>query len=360
MAFWREVLTFDPLTLRPRRGWVVLATIALALGLSLPFGQTGFIVVMGALFTVLCDRPGSVAERLAVLALVALAGIALTVIGGITTTPLALAIVGVFVVTLVCSVAVRHGARLARAASLLNIWYLVALPLVHPATIAVSAAGFALGSGLAVAAVWWGMLRHPHRASIYAAVAAAVQGRDPLTPAVPVLPWQPWMGVYVLVRAGATALAMWVGGTFFPLYPLWAAMAVVVVVQPVRDKSVAKGIQRVVGTLLGVLLGAAIVWLVPDSPLFLLVFAVVSFLYGATTGLNYTINVGWMTTTLVLVLHLTGKNPFAAGVARLLETAIGVGIAAVTYAVLLGLVRWAQQRGTAPPTDDATLAPPGT
>lgn len=348
MAFWREVLTFEPHDFDLRLGIIVVIVTVLAFGLAVLVGSPGFVIVLAVMLTLLCDQPGPVPARLQVLAAFAVVGAALLAVASVTASPLALTMGGVFAVTLLCSLAVRYGARVARAAALLNIWFLVALLLAPSTDLLQGVLSWLAGSALAIGAIWLLVQRAPQPATIADAAVRAIQGQTAFGAQLQAIPWQPWIVTYVLVRAAGTALATLVGGLFFVNYPLWATLTVVVVVQPSRDKSAVKGVQRVIGTAAGIVLGMALVTLLP--PVWLLgAVLVVSFLYGAATLGNYALNIVWLTSQLILITHLTGDNPFAASVSRILEVLLGLAIAAITYTLLLWLVEWARKRGKAPP-----------
>ncbi|WP_260929558.1 FUSC family protein [Novosphingobium sp. 9] len=120
----------------------------------------------------------------------------------------------------------------------------------------------------------------------------------------------------VVAIVTATAHALGLG------YPYWAAMAVIVVLHPVRRMSVARGVERILGSVAG---GAVASLLLPwlEAPA-----VVAGLVLGGTLAtialrsVNYTIFVAFLSVIFVLVMHMLHPAEGLAGM-RILDNVVG-------------------------------------
>lgn len=141
---------------------------------------------------------------------------------------------------------------------------------------------------------------------------------------------------------GAGVVGLLLGGTHW----YWAAVGAVAAVSGAQlNARVIRGIQRLVGTLLGVLVAAGILAL--DMPP-LAVIAVVVVLQGAAElfiGRNYGIAMVFVTPLALLMVHLAAPTPVADLLTdRVLETIIGVVVGTVVAVTSAALRRRSRRR----------------
>ncbi|MFC5338373.1 FUSC family protein [Leucobacter denitrificans] len=138
--------------------------------------------------------------------------------------------------------------------------------------------------------------------------------------------------------AGAAILAWFVCSLIFPgTLPLFAAIAALIVVQESVDQSLTKGLERVVGVLLGVsvALGAGAVF-GPRSWLFVAAILV-------AMGVGWLLRMSSTSTNQIAITALLmialGGSEFGYGVERLVETAIGAALGVAINAIVVAPVR---------------------
>jgi uncharacterized membrane protein (TIGR01666 family) len=122
----------------------------------------------------------------------------------------------------------------------------------------------------------------------------------------------------------------------------WIVMTTVYMLKPGFSLTKERNIQRVVGTLLGGLIGVAVLWLVPSQPVqfgFLLVFMLVAYSF---QRLNYVVMVTFLTPFLLIMFHFLGIRYVVVIEERVLDTVIGCAIALTTGYVLFP--RWESEQ----------------
>ncbi|HEV2623335.1 MAG TPA: FUSC family protein [Frateuria sp.] len=112
----------------------------------------------------------------------------------------------------------------------------------------------------------------------------------------------------------------------------WVPMTVAIVLRPDFAATFNFGLLRVVGTVLGLLLTTALLRVIPDQPwahLALMGVLCMAFRYLATA--HYGIAVAALTGTVVVLLSFEGVDPGVAVLDRVINTALGSGLALLAY-----------------------------
>ncbi|MDE3071963.1 MAG: FUSC family protein [Pseudomonadota bacterium] len=114
----------------------------------------------------------------------------------------------------------------------------------------------------------------------------------------------------------------------------WLPMTVAIVLRPDFAATFNFGLLRVLGTLLGLVLTSVLLRITPNEPwahLALMAVLCMGFRYLATA--HYGIAVAALTGTVVILLSFEGVNPGAAMLDRVINTALGSGMALLAYIV---------------------------
>jgi uncharacterized membrane protein YccC len=323
----RELLRLDLDAVDLRKGVTGLAFIlsfAVFVGL---FGDVGLVAGLATLFVILADHPGPPRDR-------GLGVLVMTVLGSL------IALLGVWagplhpvfsasltgLVVALSTLAAGLGASYALRGMLLSVWVVLAISLAGPTETAFQLAlAFAAG-GFIAAAVLWLRTRALPEPSVATEMETAARSAEEVIRSP--LAW------FALLRGGAAGLALWLGVILFPAHPVWAALAVILVLKPKAGDTLASGLLRSVGTVIGVIL-AEVVILVADSndavvAIGLLVFA---FAMTALQKVNYAVFVACLTALLVLADQFARGSGEATAADRLLATLLGAAIAVGVIAI---------------------------
>lgn len=157
----------------------------------------------------------------------------------------------------------------------------------------------------------------------------------PTPPRDPAIRWQVARAVVGVGAAGAlaTALSGWLPGGD---HPYWAMLsAAVAFAVPHVHGQLARGVQRVVGTVVGL----GIAWLLLSAGLpplaTIAVVVVLQFVIELVIGWNYGIGLVAITPLAMLLVHLAAPVPIdALLVSRLVETALGVAVGALAIVAI--------------------------
>ncbi|MGB8361989.1 MAG: FUSC family protein [Acidimicrobiia bacterium] len=309
------MLPFDPRTLNwafAAAGTLVVIGIVFA-GASL--GGPGIAGALGFVLTLLAWRQEEILPRAPLLAF-GLAGaltgwLAFLVSGNVPASALLLG-----VIAYLAALATFGSAGGKARWSLLALWALIASILANTERAPMVAVGFAVGFVLASALLIWGRDER-------------VRSRDPMTLDVRTAVFgEP--GRFALAKSVAVALSVPLGFAIFPDAPYWIALTVIIVAQAGRDDTTRLAAQRAAGTLLGVLVGLAIVWLLPGDGLWLTVaFVSVIFCQMLFLNVNYLLYALFLTALIVVGSALVDADVVDVGWQRLLATLVGAA-AAVT------------------------------
>lgn len=126
--------------------------------------------------------------------------------------------------------------------------------------------------------------------------------------------------------------ALWISRALHLPHGYWLPMTAAIVLRPDFAATFNFGLLRVLGTILGLVLTTVLLHITPDEPLAHLALMAVlcmGFRYLATA--HYGIAVAALTGTVVILLSFEGVNPGAAVADRVVNTALGCGMALLAY-----------------------------
>jgi uncharacterized membrane protein YccC len=124
----------------------------------------------------------------------------------------------------------------------------------------------------------------------------------------------------------ATGLAVWLTYALGIQRGYWVTLTVLIVLQPYTGATVVKGMQRVLGTVLGGLLTAAIPAVIHDPRAMLVLIPVLAITTVAVLPLNYGLYAVFLTPTFVLLAEV-GERDWGLARVRIVDTILGAGIA---------------------------------
>ena len=135
------------------------------------------------------------------------------------------------------------------------------------------------------------------------------------------------------VFAARLAVTMAVAETVRLLVPLekpyWIVLTAALVLKPDFGSIFARGVQRTLGTLVGVVLGVAVVAVVPHGAWLLLPMAVLAFAFPYGRSLNYGLLSTFLTPLVLLLIDFGTRVDGRVALDRLLDTVIGAGVVLV-------------------------------
>jgi uncharacterized membrane protein YccC len=144
-----------------------------------------------------------------------------------------------------------------------------------------------------------------------------------------------------LTRTFAVRLMLCVGvaGVVSEVLPLqrsyWVVLTVAIVLKPAMGSVFARAVQRGLGTVVGAVLGAVIIVVVPYGPWLLLPFAALAALLPYGQLRNYGLQATFLTPLVVVLIDLLAPGGWQLAEARLLDTLIGCAIV-----LLIGYAPW--------------------
>jgi uncharacterized membrane protein YccC len=303
----------------------VLVVIGVAVVLIL-FGALGITVGLAALFVMIADQPGSLRSRLLSVLSFTIVGSLLAFAGAWAGTTHAL-IAGLLMAAIVylATVAAALGKPAAVRGLLMAIWVILALSLSSsvdaPAKLSLAFLVGGLVAGVVV--LVFGLLRPSEKPA----------GDQP--PVISTLVEQKWtpLGQFAVIRGLASGFGTYLGIVLFPGFPIWV-IAVLVILREERGATFQIGLLRTAGTLLGVIGASATLAIIGDSEAVVVAaFLASGFGMIALQKVNYAVFTLFLTAMLVFALHVAGDDAIEGGVARLLATLVGVGIAFVSIFV---------------------------
>jgi len=154
------------------------------------------------------------------------------------------------------------------------------------------------------------------------------------------------IGVFAIVRALAVAIATALGYEFFRSHPVWAMLTVVLVLQTPARQTLSVGLQRTVGTIVGVLAGMVIVqWLDTGTVAIVAAFVLAGFGMIAFKGVSYTLSTVFTTCVLLFSQRILQEDAFETGWQRIGATLLGTAIALAVVLVAVTRDRHLHERG---------------
>ena len=327
-AHLRELLRLDLDAIDLHKGVMGLGAI-LASGIFVALlGNIGMVAALAVLFGVLADQPGSLRDHgLGVLIITAL-GTVIALIG-IWAGPehILVSTLLTFVVVLLATLAAGLGAPMAVRGLLLSVWAVLAISLAGEQESAFQLAVAFAGGGLIAAAIIWLRSRALPEPSLEDEAVQASRTVEQIVRSP--------LGWFALLRAGAAGIALWLGATLFPEHVIWASLTVILVMKPRAGQTLAAGLLRTIGTVLGVIVAEVLIAVSGGEQIIVLVgFLVAAFATTALQTVNYAVFVACLTALLVLADQLAAGTGEATAIDRLLATLLGAGLAIV--AIIIG------------------------
>jgi uncharacterized membrane protein YccC len=137
-------------------------------------------------------------------------------------------------------------------------------------------------------------------------------------------------------RLGLTLAVAELAMQLLPLdRPYWVLLTSAVVLKPDFGSIFARGVQRTLGTMVGVLLGSAVLVLVPRGPLLLLPVAAFALLFPFGSSRNFGMLATFLTPLVLLLVEFGGTGTAGVASGRLLDTVIGAAVV-----LLVGYLPW--------------------
>ena len=319
--------------------------------------------LFGALFAVVADPGGGYGYRASRIAVFALIGAGLTALGfGIGGDAWGWLVLAAFAVTLVAGLAVTFGVHRFVTASLLNVWFIVALAVAfslhHQARITsytwAQVLAWAGGAALwiAVTFIEWLIRGRQDRPQPVAEIPGDTSRRKLTRPLI----------MFAVIRAVAIAGAVALAFGLNLSHGVWLPIATIVAMKPSLQQTTLVGAQRLAGALIGAA-AAVLLLLIPASEHGLRLFAItlglevvalVLIMHGVAIRLvNYALYCAAIAAAVLILLDLPQPSNYGAEGDRVLWTLCGVGIA-VLVMLLAGLL--AKRTAKAPPQPAAQPA----
>jgi hypothetical protein len=137
---------------------------------------------------------------------------------------------------------------------------------------------------------------------------------------------------FALVRGVVVATAMLVGMTLFEDHPSWTALTALIVLAPGAAETIAAAGARLMGTVIGAVVGLALVGLIAGQPGLAVVVVLAVAAQFTFRPYGYPTVVAFITVAVVAGTALVGGSTLSATADRVLATAVGAGIALVPLA----------------------------
>jgi hypothetical protein len=136
------------------------------------------------------------------------------------------------------------------------------------------------------------------------------------------------IGVFAIIRALAVGAATASGYLLFEDHPVWATLTVILVLQMPARQTWTTGLQRTVGTIVGVLVGMVIVnWLDTGTVAIVIAFVLAGFGMMVFKNVSYTVSTIFTTCVLLFSQRILQEDAFSTGWQRIEATLLGTAIA---------------------------------
>jgi uncharacterized membrane protein YccC len=345
-----DVFKVNPKELNVRRALGVLVVMGAPLIVMHVINQEVYYLSLafGALFTGLNDPGGTYRYRLPRLALNAVAGALLTVLGfAIGDGAWGVVVLAAFVITLAAGLMVKYGLHGFTAAYLLNSWFLVAIALPpgyhlsHGHTNAwAQGLAWLIGSALTIAytAIVW--LARGRKAQPQPAADIIPGESTPVPLTRPVI-------LFALIRAVAVAIAVAIAFGFHLPNADWMPVACLVAMKSSLAQSTLVAAQRLAGAIIGAAVAAVFLLTVDNKIALEVVIVILGTLAGSIRAVNYALYCTAMAGMVLIAEDLPNPANLGHEARRVLFTFAGVGIAVVVM-LLAGLLQKRTARAAPP------------
>jgi uncharacterized membrane protein YccC len=276
------------------------------------------------------DSP--IGYRLQRLGIITLAGVLLTALGVVLGLNWELAVLGTFVVTLLCGACVVWGKLAALAAYLLNIWFLVALSFSGGA--APQALAWLIGGAFYMLLT---LIRFKRQPSLSQAAQGPASARSPgslVATYLALFRFTDPQFQFALIKALAVTLGAAIGLGFALPHANWVPIFTLVVLQPDLEQTRNIFVQRLVGTFLAAALAAVLLGSVHNQSVMALLIVGTSFIANAMHDANMLTYIVFGTVNVLLLIDLWAPGNLTDVWFRMLNVAIGALIAVVVAFVV--------------------------
>lgn len=148
------------------------------------------------------------------------------------------------------------------------------------------------------------------------------------------------IGPFAVLRGIGLGVGVYLGFTWFPEHPAWLAISALIVMRPPTHQAVVVGLQRSLGTGIGVIIAVALAGVVGENqPALVALFLASAFLMMAVREVNYALFAMFVTTLVVYLQRILGADAAESGSDRVAETILGVAIAMVVLGLTEALSR---------------------
>jgi len=335
-----DVFKLNPKGLNVRRALGVLVVMGVPLIVLHVVNQEVYYLSLafGALFVGLNDPGGEYGYRLPRMALNAVAGALLTVLGfAIGDGAWGVVVLAAFVITLAAGLMVKYGLHGFTSAYLLNCWFLVAIALPsgyhlsHGHTSAwAQGLAWLIGSALTIAytaIVWLARGR-----TVHAQPAADIMPGDttPVPLTRPVI-------LFALIRAIAVSIAVAIAFGFHLPNADWMPVACIIAMKSSLAQSTLVAMQRLAGAIIGAVVAALFLLTVDTKTVLEVVILILGTLAGSIRAVNYAFYCAALAAAVLIGEDLPHPANLGHEARRVLFTFAGVGIAVIVM-LLAGLL----------------------
>ena len=316
--------------------------------------------ILGALFVALSDPGGKHGARVAKMAVMAGAGAPLTALAfGIGAGAWGWVVLAAFVVTLLGGLAVKYGVHRFVAATLLNVWLIIALSL--PTLLSFHAPGL-YSSGLIHAQAWKQALAWLIGSALwlaYASIMWLAHGWTPQPQPVAEIPGdisprpltRPLI-LFAVIRAAAVAIAVAISFGLKLPDAEWMPIAAIIAMKPSLQQSALIAEQRVAGTIVGAAVAVLVLLPVDNITALEVIVVVLLALAASIRTMSYTFYTAAVAAAVLIAADVPDPSNLSHEGRRILFTLAGVGIAIIVL-LLAGLL----QKRTAKPATQTAPAP---
>lgn len=314
-----------------RMGIRGVVAVILAFFLGSIFGQPGVIIAISTVIISLADFNGPIYERLSYLGIFSLLGALVTLAAGIFGLGMWQMMISTGLITFFCALTIVFGSRIAMFAMLLNVWYIIAQPVGGAHPFIVSPVCFIIGGIIIMAEITIiSVLRrggHP----------PDLQKRDPMeeSPVLTgLLSLESPIFRFSFIKAAAVGLSTLAGWMLTGSHPFWVTYSPLTIIKPDLHQTVTSGIQRVAGTILGGIAAIILTGIFYTTEMLQVLFIAAAFFMLATSKVNYTIFISFLTILVVIATKMGGAQFWSPELERIVATVLGVLIAFSVIVIL--------------------------
>jgi hypothetical protein len=299
------------------------------LGLTQYWGSLSF----GVLFVGLSDiftLKAPIGYRLQRLGIITLLGALLTALGLVLGLQWELAVLGTFVITLLCGATLAWGKPAAFGAYLLNIWFIASLSFKGGAAQALpQGLAWLIGGASYMLLVLVRFKRQSSSSEAAPATAPSLSPKSLFETYFALFRFSNPKFRYILLKALAVMVGAAIGFGFGIPYGRWIPIYTLVVLQPDYEQTIDLFALRMLGTILAAALASVLLVGVHNQYILALIVVVFAFIAASMHEANMLIYIFFNTTTLLLLLDFSTPGSLTDVWARMLNVFIGALIAVV-------------------------------